>query len=329
MARRRTVLGIPVGKKKPRVSGRALLAAGAGLAALPGAVATARKVGGLVSDGTHAASQASDLAHKAERVTDAIGQHGSTLGKIGAAVSEIGKLSGGGDHPPKLSHVIEEHTDVAVPRQVAYNQWTQFETFPSIVKGAEQVEQVERDKTAWRSKIGPSRRQWTAEITEQVPDERIAWKSAGGLQLKGVVTFHSLGEELTRVLLEIEYTPRGPVEHVGNLLRIQRRRVRRDLRLFKHFLELRGDATGAWRSRIAKKDDAEDRAGTDDAGGSTGHGRVPTRRKAVGEKGSGRQSRPRQQNRSSASARNRSAARQNGSGQSRGRGTTAKAGKAS
>lgn len=255
MARRRTVLGLPIGRKRRRVSGRTLVAAGAGLAAVPGAVATARRVGALVSSGTEAAENMIDLSQKAERVKDAIGQHGTTIGKIRAAASEIGKLSGGGDGPPKLSHLIEEHTEIAVPRHVAYNQWTQFEMFPSIFKGADQVEQLERDKTKWRSKIGPSHREWTAEITEQVPDERIAFKSTGGLQLQGVVTFHSLDDELTRVLVEMEYTPSGPVESVGNLLRIQRRRVRRDLRLYKHFLELRGEATGAWRSRIAKKDD--------------------------------------------------------------------------
>lgn len=258
MARRQKILGLPIGKKKSRVSARTLVAAGAGLAAaLPGAVATARKVGDLVSSGSQAVETVSDLSQKADRMKEAIGQHGTTIGKIGAAVSEISKLSGGDDGPPKLSHLIEEHTEIAVPREVAYNQWTQFEMFPSIVKGAERVEQTARDKTSWTSKIGPSRREWTAEITEQVPDERIAWKSSGGLQQRGVVTFHSLDEELTRVLVEIEYSPRGPVEHVGNLLRIQRRRVRRDLRLYKHFLELRGEATGAWRSRIAKKDDAE------------------------------------------------------------------------
>ncbi len=264
-----------------------------------------------MSGGTQAVAQASDLAQKAQRVTDAIGQHSSTLGKIGAAVSEVSKLSGGGDRPPRLSHLIEEHTDVAVPRSVAYNQWTQFETFPSIVKGAEQVEQVERDKTAWRSKIGPSRREWTAEITEQVPDERIAWKSVGGLQLNGVVTFHSLDDELTRVLVEIEYTPSGPVEHVGNLLRVQRRRVRRDLRLYKHFIELRGEATGAWRSRIAKKDDGERRSG---------HGDGRSRRGSSRSAGSKRPER---------ATRTRARADANGSAGGKQRRTPARAGKTS
>jgi|GEM_PF-379532 len=269
MARRRKVLGFPVGRKKPRIPRKALVAAGAGLAGVPAAIAASRRasdaassgsekvhrVQEAVSTGSDKVRQVADLAQKVGSMKEAADQHSSKVGKVGAIIGQLANLGGSGDRPPKLSHLIEEHTEVGVPRSEAYNQWTQFEMFPSIVKGAEQVEQLERDKVKWTSKIGPSRRTWTTEITEQVPDERIAWKSSGGLQMKGVVTFHSLDEDLTRVLVQIEYDPSGPVEQVGNLLRIQRRRVRRDLRLFKHFVELRGESTGAWRSRIAKKDD--------------------------------------------------------------------------
>lgn len=260
MARRKKVFGLPIGKKKPKIGRKALMAAGAGLAAVPATVAASKKVSGAVSSGTETAHQLMDVGKTASNIKDAVASHSTTIGKVGAVVSEVRKLGGDGSSKPKLSHLIEEHKDVSVPRSTAYNQWTQFEAFPSIVKGAERVEQKERDKVEWTSKIGPSRRTWTSEITEQVPDERIAWKTTGGLQMKGVVTFHSLDEDLTRLLVEIEYTPRGPIEHVGNLLRIQRRRVRRDLRLFKHFIELRGEATGAWRSRIAKKEDGNGQA---------------------------------------------------------------------
>lgn len=256
MARRRKVMGLPIGKKKPAVGRRMLLAAGAGLAAVPGVVAAVRKAAPLVSSGRESAEKLSDVAAKAGQLKDAIGGHTTSIGKLGAAVSELGHLGNNDGATPRLSHLIEEHKEIAVPRRVAYDQWTQFEMFPSIVKGAERVEQRQRDRTSWTSKIGPVKRQWTAEITEQVPDERIAWKATGGLQMKGVVTFHSLDEDLTRVLVQIEYSPRGTVEQVANLLRVQRRRVRRDLRLFKHFLELHGEATGAWRQRIAKKDNS-------------------------------------------------------------------------
>jgi uncharacterized membrane protein len=265
MARRRTVLGIPIGKKKPSIAPK-VIAAGAGLAAVP-ALAAARRAGGMVSSGREQVRKISDVADTASGIIGSVSEHSSTLGKVGAVIGEVRKLGGDGNGKgsPKLSHLIEEHIDVAVPRSVAYNQWTQFETFPAIVKGAESVEQKRDDRVEWTSKIGPSKRSWQGEITEQVPDERIAWRSKGGLQLGGVVTFHSLDEELTRVQVEMEYDPKGPVEHVGNLLRVQRRRVRRDLRLFKHFVELRGEETGAWRGRIKKKDEG---AGGRRSGGS-------------------------------------------------------------
>jgi uncharacterized membrane protein len=110
----------------------------------------------------------------------------------------------------------------------------------------------------WASKIGPSRRNWQAEITEQKPDERIRWKSTGGAKQEGVATFHELDEELTRLLIQMEYHPTGLFEKTANTLRVPRRRVKRDLRLFKHFIELRGEETGAWRGTIAKKDDKKD-----------------------------------------------------------------------
>ena len=289
MARRRTVMGLPIGRRKPRIASKALLAAGAGLAGVPAAFAASKRVAQAsgrvseeVSSGAETVHRVSDLAGKAMKVKDAADQHSTKVGKAAAVVGQLVKMGGGdGSGPPKLSHLIEEHTEVAVPRSEAYNQWTQFETFPSIVKGAEQVEQRERDKVRWTAKIGPSRRTWTTEITEQVPDERIAWKSEGGLQMRGVVTFHSLDDDLTRVLVQIQYDPNGPVEQVGNLLRIQRRRVRRDLRLFKHFIELRGEATGAWRSRIAKKDNKEGQA----RGGENGRNGNASGRSRTGSSG--------------------------------------------
>jgi hypothetical protein len=260
MARRRKFLGLPIGKKKSALP-RALMAAGAGIVGVPAAVVGARRMSGPISEGSQKVRQIAEIADTAASVKDAVSRHSTKIGKAGAVVGQLASIGSGdrgGDAPPKLSHLIEEHIEIGVPRSEAYNQWTQFEMFPSIVKGAERVEQQERDKVEWTSKIGPSRRTWPSEITEQVPDERIAWKSTGGLQMKGVVTFHSLDDELTRVLVQIEYDPRGPVEGVGNLLRIQHRRVRRDLRLFKHFVELRGEATGAWRSRIAKKGNTQE-----------------------------------------------------------------------
>jgi uncharacterized membrane protein len=143
----------------------------------------------------------------------------------------------------KSSHIIEEHIDVGVPRQVAYDQWTQYRELGQYSK-KESAEPKREDRVSFTSKIGPSRRQWDADIVEQVPGKRIAWRSVGGAENMGVVSFHELDGRLTRVMVQMEYHPHGLFETVGNFLRMQRRRVRKDLKLFKHFIEMRGDATG-------------------------------------------------------------------------------------
>jgi uncharacterized membrane protein len=202
----------------------------------------------IVEKGKEYAGKAKNAVDTVSNVQRAAARHDSTIGKVGAAVGAVIRGNDGAK-APRLSHLIEQHADIAASLDVVYNQWTQFEMFPQITKGADRVHQAEDDSVEWSSKIGPSRREWQAHITEQVPDQRIAWES-DGVRMKGVVTFHRLADELTRVLVQIEYDPSGPVEHVGNLLRVQRRRVKRDLRLFKHFVELRGEATGAWRGEL-------------------------------------------------------------------------------
>jgi uncharacterized membrane protein len=231
------------------------LTAGAALAALPQVVKVGKKVFDATRDGGGMVGKAKDVVQTATDVKDAVGMESSTLGKVKAAAGQVAKHSDSGGKK-KLSHLIEQHIDVAVPQAVAYAQWTQFEDFATIMKGVEGVEQQDRTKVRWRSKIGPSRREWLAKITEQTPDERISWTTAGGVQTTGVVTFHKLDRELTRVMVQMEYDPQGFVENVGNLLRIQRRRVWRDLKLFKHFLELRGEPTGASRQRVRKDSSA-------------------------------------------------------------------------
>jgi uncharacterized membrane protein len=210
----------------------------------------ARGAKDLVDKGQEMAGKAGDMMDTASNVKDAVSSHSSTIGKIGGLIKAVAKGGGSGQGKPKLSHLIEQHVDVAVPRSNVYNQWTQFEMFPTLTKGIESVSQDEDDKVKWTAKIGPSRRSWTGKIVQQIPDERIAWKSEGGASLQGVVTFHSLNDDLTRVLLQMEYKPTGLFEWTGNTLRIQRRRAKRDLRLFKHFIEMRGEETGAWRGRI-------------------------------------------------------------------------------
>ena len=208
-----------------------------------------------VTKGEEAAEKIQDVGDKVSSVTDAVSAPATGVGKAFAAVKALGGSDSDSEWTAdtKLRHIIQEFTTVAVTRPAAYNQWTQFEDFPKIFKAVVSVEQEEDDVLKWAAKIGPSKREWTAEIVEQVPDRRIAWETTGGAVHSGVVSFHSLDDELTRVLVEMEYHPQGFMEKTANLLRIQRRRVRRELKLFKHLLEPRKDETGEWRGEVDKK----------------------------------------------------------------------------
>lgn len=146
--------------------------------------------------------------------------------------------------PVKSSHIIAEHIDVGVPRETAYDQWTRYEDLSRYSKN--EAAEVERgDRVGVSSKIGPFSRRWEAEIVEEVPGRRVVWRSVGGANHMGVASFHELDGRLTRVMVEMEYHPSGAIETIGNFLRMQRRRVRKDLRLFKNFIELRGEASGS------------------------------------------------------------------------------------
>ncbi|MFE7841868.1 SRPBCC family protein [Streptomyces sp. NPDC057474] len=148
-------------------------------------------------------------------------------------------------------HTIIEDIDVGVPVREAYDQWTQFEDFERFAKGVVGVEQKDEATTQWHVKVAKSNRRWRGTITEQVPDERIAWTSEGDkATTRGVVTFHPLGENLTKVLLVLEYFPKGLFEKVGGLFRAQGRRARLDLKLYRTFVMMRGEATGGWRGEI-------------------------------------------------------------------------------
>lgn len=146
---------------------------------------------------------------------------------------------------------IIEDIDVGVPVREAYDQWTQFQDFDRFAKGVVGVEQEDDTTTKWHVKIAKSHRRWRGIITEQVPDERIAWTSEGDkATTRGVVTFHPLAENLTKVLLVLRYYPKGPVERIGKLVRVQGRRARLDLKNFRTFVMMRGEATGGWRGEI-------------------------------------------------------------------------------
>lgn len=144
----------------------------------------------------------------------------------------------------------EKSIDVHVPVSRVYNQWTQFESFPQFMEGVKSVEQIDDRRLRWRAEIAGSEENWEAEITEQVPDERIAWKSTTGSPNAGVVTFHRLSDEDTRVMLQLDYEPQGMVQRVGDMLGAVEHRVQGDLERFKEFLEAQGSETGAWRGEL-------------------------------------------------------------------------------
>ncbi|MDX2169458.1 MAG: SRPBCC family protein [Deltaproteobacteria bacterium] len=146
---------------------------------------------------------------------------------------------------------IEKSIDVGVPAWVAYNQWTQFETFPEFMEGVEAVAQLDDRRLRWRALIGGAREEWEAEITEQIPDQRIAWRSTSGATNAGVVTFHRLDDRRCRIMLQLEYEPLSWSETLGDLLGFVSRRVEGDLERFREFIEQRRVPTGAWRGEIA------------------------------------------------------------------------------
>jgi len=145
---------------------------------------------------------------------------------------------------------VEKSIDVDVPVDTAYNQWTQFESFPQFMEGVDRVDQTSDTMTHWVTSIGGVTREFDAEITEQHPDERIAWTSVDGPKQAGVVTFHRLDAGRTRVMLQLDFAPEGMVESVGDKLGFVSRRAAGDLERFKKFIEDRGGETGAWRGDV-------------------------------------------------------------------------------
>jgi uncharacterized membrane protein len=145
---------------------------------------------------------------------------------------------------------IEESVDVAVPVRAAYNEWTQFEEFPQFMGGVDRIEQSTETRTHWETRIAGVRREFEAEIIEQHPDDSIAWSSTGRLLQAGVISFHHLGPEHTRVTLQMDYEPEGLTERTGDMLGIIRHRIKRDLEGFKQYVEAHGGARG-WRGEIS------------------------------------------------------------------------------
>jgi uncharacterized membrane protein len=145
---------------------------------------------------------------------------------------------------------VEESIEVDVPVSTAYNQWTQFEDFPHFMKGVESISQLDDTHLHWRTKIGGVEREFDAVVTEQHPDERIAWRATGEVQHGGVVTFHRLAADRCKVMVQIDWEPEGLVEKAGAVVGADDLRVKADLGRFKEFIEERAVPTGAWRGEV-------------------------------------------------------------------------------
>lgn len=158
--------------------------------------------------------------------------------------------------------VIEQSIEINVPVKTAYNQWTQFEEFPRFMEGVEKVHQLDDKHLHWIAKVGGRRKEWDAEILEQVPEDRIAWRSTSGAPNSGVVHFRPRDAQHTVITLRMNYEPEGAMESLGNALGMVSGRIESDLRHFKDFIQERGTETGSWRGEIHR--------GNVDDPGSTG-----------------------------------------------------------
>ncbi|MGY3205240.1 SRPBCC family protein [Streptomyces sp. TE5632] len=151
----------------------------------------------------------------------------------------------------KKPTVIMEHIDVGVPLRTAYDQWTQYQDFSTFAKGVKSANKSDDTTSDWQVKVLWSNRSWKAKTIQQVADDRISWSSEGAKgTTKGVVSFHPLGDNLTRILLVIEYYPTGFFEKTGNIWRAQGRRARLDLKNFARFITFKGEAEDSWRGEI-------------------------------------------------------------------------------
>lgn len=148
-----------------------------------------------------------------------------------------------------MSEILEA-IDVDVPVKTAYDQWTQFETFPKFMDGVKSVRQLDDTTLEWVADIAGKEKRWQAKITEQEPDQRIAWTATQGAHNAGVVTFHRLDEGKSRVTLQLDVDPEGPIENIGDALGLVKGRVKGDMERFKSFIEERGAATGEWRGEV-------------------------------------------------------------------------------
>ena len=208
-----------------------------------------------VGDGSGATGKAVESIKDGDSPVKAAAKAGTS-----ALKDKVKEAVGGGGGGKKMKVVnILETIDVPVPRQVAYDKWTQFQDIPNFTRKVEKVEQKDDEKVEWKAQVFLSHRTWMATIKEQVPDERIVWESSGEKgHVDGAVTFHELAPDLTRILMTLEYHPQGFFEKTANLWRAQGRRARADMRQFRREMTmhtlLEQEEQEGWRGEIRDKE---------------------------------------------------------------------------
>src|SRR5919108_5760946 len=184
---------------------------------------------------------ADEAAKVGQRAAGKVEDQGGMLGAVARKARE--KLGGAGGREKTRRLPIQRWTDISVPVPEAYEKWTQFEEFPKFMHRVLSIEQKDENVVAWEEKIWFSRRQWEGEITDRRKNDRIAWKTTKGTSHSGIVSFHKLDTNLTRVLVTIDFRPSGMIEKMASGLRFAKRAVEADLARFKAYCEL-GDAKG-------------------------------------------------------------------------------------
>ena len=151
-----------------------------------------------------------------------------------------------------MSETIEQSVEVQAPISTVYNQWIQFEEFPRFMDGIDRIDQKDDRHLHWVASFGGETHEWDAEITEQKTEERVAWRNTDGKDNAGVVTFHQIDDDTTRIMVQMDWSPEGLKEKVGAALGADNRRVKADLERFKDLIESRGQETGAWRGEVPR-----------------------------------------------------------------------------
>jgi uncharacterized membrane protein len=149
---------------------------------------------------------------------------------------------------------IEESIRVQAPLQAVYNQWTQFEDFPKFMEGIKQVRQIDDTHLHWVAAFGGQEHEWDAEVTEQKPDERVAWRNTDGKENAGVVTFHRISDAETQVMVQMDFVPEGIIEKLGNAIGAPDRRVKGDLERFRDLVQDAGQRPEGWREEVQRPD---------------------------------------------------------------------------